>query len=259
MSNSLKVFISYSHKDTELKLMFETHLKVLSRKMPLDIWSDNQILPGTEWNNDIFAQLQASQIVMLLISPDFVASSFCYTKELEIAMENHEKKKAMVLPIYLRPGAYDNLIFTKIQTLPEPEPLVITRPRSVIEWSNPESAFVNIMNGIEKAIQYFLKAFNNLDPMARKDEIEEYLILGNHDKACNRMMDFINDFSNQRILDIRKMISYKSTLNTINEMMKNKEQESGQKIVLKEILEAREALTMNLLDLLYATLLPKAA
>ena len=114
MSNSLKVFISYSHKDTELKLMFETHLKVLSRKMPLDIWSDNQILPGTEWNNDIFAQLQASQIVMLLISPDFVASSFCYTKELEIAMENHEKKKAMVLPIYLRPGAYDNLIFTKI-------------------------------------------------------------------------------------------------------------------------------------------------
>lgn len=259
MSNPLKVFISYSHKDTDLKLLFETHLKVLARKVELDIWSDHEIIPGTEWNPSIFDELVSSQLIILLISPDFVASSFCYTKELEVAMENHERKKSVVLPIYLRPGDYDKLIFTKIQTLPEPEPLNLSKPRTITEWSNKDSALTNTMHGIEKAIEYFLREYNNLNPISRKDEIEEFIVLGNHEKACNRMMDFINDFSQEKMMDIRRIITYKSTLNTINEMMKEKEEATGQKIQLKEILEAREALTMHLLDMLYSVILNKAA
>ena len=77
----LKVFISYSHKDKRLKDKLITHLNSLIRQKYISLWYDNMILPGKEINEEIREALQESQIVLLLLSANYLTSNYCYQKK----------------------------------------------------------------------------------------------------------------------------------------------------------------------------------
>jgi internalin A len=81
----LSVFISYAHEDEPLRQQLETHLSLLRRQGLIANWHDRQILPGTEWEKEIDAHLESAQLVLLLISPDFLASDYCYEIEMKRA------------------------------------------------------------------------------------------------------------------------------------------------------------------------------
>jgi internalin A len=86
----VRAFISYSHKDDRLRAELETHLKLLQRQKVLDVWSDHRILPGTEWRGAINENLEKADLILFLVSPDFIASDYCYDIEMRRAMERHE-------------------------------------------------------------------------------------------------------------------------------------------------------------------------
>lgn len=88
----LKVFISYSHKDKRLKDKLITHLNALIRQKYISLWYDNMILPGKEIDEEIRAALQSSQIVLLLLSADYLTSNYCYQEEMEEAMNLRKEK-----------------------------------------------------------------------------------------------------------------------------------------------------------------------
>ena len=100
---SLELFYSYSHKDEELRDQLENHLAMLKREGVISGWHDRRISAGQEWDGEIDDHLNSVEIILLLVSSDFLASNYCYDIEVKRAMERHEAGEARVIPIILRP------------------------------------------------------------------------------------------------------------------------------------------------------------
>src|SRR5688572_2831891 len=98
MSLPIKVFYSYSHKDEQFRQELEAHLSALKRINIISEWHDRKITAGEEWSNAIDQNLETAQIILLLISADFLNSDYCYEIEMKRAMEKHETKEAIVIP-----------------------------------------------------------------------------------------------------------------------------------------------------------------
>jgi internalin A len=102
----VRVFYSYSHKDEPYRNELETNLKILQRQNIIESWHDRLIGPGDEWKQAIDDNLERADIVLLLISSDFIASDYCYDLEMKAALKRHDEKKARVVPIVVRDGDY---------------------------------------------------------------------------------------------------------------------------------------------------------
>src|SRR6266568_4143119 len=145
---ALEVFFSYSHKDQDLRDQLETHLSLLKNQGVISSWHDRKIIAGTEWAREIDAHLNTAQIILLLISADFLASTYCYDIEVKRAMERHNAREARVIPIILRPCDWHTAPFGKLQALPTDGKPVDSR-----SWHNKDEAFYNITKGIRKAVK----------------------------------------------------------------------------------------------------------
>ena len=139
------VFISYSHRDRKLCQELETHLSNLKRQNIIASWYDGNISPGTEWESQISEHLNRDQIILLLISADFMDSDFCYSIEMTQAIARHDANQARVLPIILRPTDWKGAPFAKLKVLP-------TDGKAVTRWPSHDDAFEDVVRGIREAI-----------------------------------------------------------------------------------------------------------
>ena len=112
------VFMSYSHKDEELRQELEKHLAGLHRQGAISSWHDRRIGPGEEIHTQISVQLDAADIILLLVSADFLASDYCYNRELKRAMERHDEATARVIPVILRPCDWQGSPFGHLNAVP---------------------------------------------------------------------------------------------------------------------------------------------
>ena len=142
----LRLFYSYSHKDEELRKELEEHLALLRRQDYIVGWHDRKIGPGQEWKDQLDKNLEDAQIILLLISPSFLASDYCYDIETRRALDRHDKGEATVIPVLLRPVDWEGAPFARLQGLP-----IDLRPVST--WTNKDEAFQNIAQGIRRAIE----------------------------------------------------------------------------------------------------------
>ncbi len=110
MSQPVTLFYSYAHQDEQLRDQFGIHLSGLRRQGLIDDWHDRKIGAGTAWEKQILAQLESAQIIVLLISSDFIASDYCYKIEMTRALERHRAGEARVVPVVLRPCMYGTRI-----------------------------------------------------------------------------------------------------------------------------------------------------
>ena len=140
------VFISYAHKDRKLRDELAVHLGNLRNQHVISDWFDGDIIPGTEWEQDILEHLRTAKIILLLISAHFMASSFCWEIELKEAIARHEAKQARVIPIVLRPTDWRDAPFAKLQALPS-----LAKP--VSRWPTHDDAFEDVIKGIRRAIE----------------------------------------------------------------------------------------------------------
>jgi internalin A len=114
----VRAFVSYSHADLEYLKELRNALSTLVRLNKLQIWDDRDIDAGDEWEKVIFQQLEESDIVLCLVSADFVASDFCYKKEFGAALEAHRKGEKTIVPIMLRKTDWKDLPLAEIQGTP---------------------------------------------------------------------------------------------------------------------------------------------
>ena len=112
------IFISYSSKDIEYKNKLMDHLTPLKRSGKASLWDDSSIDIGSEWYEEIFNNLEKADIVLCLLSSNFVASEFCSLKELEYALAAHEKGEKIIIPIRIKEVDWDDLPIAGIQGLP---------------------------------------------------------------------------------------------------------------------------------------------
>jgi hypothetical protein len=137
----LRIFISYAHHDEQLAEELRRHLSVLRRAGVVSEWYDRKIVPGVDWTRQISDQMEQSEIILLLISSDFLASDYCYDVEVVRALEKHARGEAWVIPVILRPCDWGRTAFAKLQALP-------SDAKPVTMWANRDEAFTNVANGI---------------------------------------------------------------------------------------------------------------
>jgi formylglycine-generating enzyme required for sulfatase activity len=147
---AIKLFFSYSHRDEDLRDQLAEHLSGLKRRKVISEWHDRKIGAGTEWAKEIDINLNAADIILLLVSSAFINSEYCWGVELERAMERHEAGEACVIPVILRPVVWQDAPFAKLQAFP-------TNARPVTEWQNPDAAFVNVVEGIREAVDRLMQ------------------------------------------------------------------------------------------------------
>jgi hypothetical protein len=103
---AIEVFISYSHQDQLLRTELDKHLSNLKRQNIITSWYDGNIIPGTEWEPKIMQRLKRAQIILLLVSADFMASDFCYSTEMKEAIARHDANQARRKPGTCYPDSF---------------------------------------------------------------------------------------------------------------------------------------------------------
>ena len=141
-----RVFFSYSHRDEELRNELETHLAALKRQGIIETWHDRRIGAGEDFENEISENLENADIILLLVSSDFIASEYCYGVEMSRAMERHRSGEAHVVPVILRPCLWEGLPFGRLQATP-----IDGKP--VTKFPNQDDAFLEVTKAIHTAAQ----------------------------------------------------------------------------------------------------------
>src|SRR5215470_9381349 len=94
----ISIFFCYAREDEALLNKLKTHLRPLQRQSLIDVWYDRDISAGAEWEQEISEHLNTAQIILLLVSPDFMDSDYCYSIEMKRAVERHQRGEACVIP-----------------------------------------------------------------------------------------------------------------------------------------------------------------
>ncbi len=142
------VFVSYSHKDEQYREELEVHLAMLKREGTIDVWHDRRILAGTEIDSSIDVELDNADIVLLLVSPHFLASAYCFDIEVQRAMQLRSQGKCEVIPVILRPCEWQaaNAPFSKLLAVPR-DGLPVSK------WPDKDDAYLNIVHQLRKTLQ----------------------------------------------------------------------------------------------------------
>ncbi|MCC6460424.1 MAG: leucine-rich repeat domain-containing protein [Saprospiraceae bacterium] len=151
----VKLFISYSHVDEPYKDVFKKALAPYWRQDKLEIWDDRQLLAGSRFEEEIFTRLNDADIVCLLVSPDFIASDYCFTKEMEAALLRFDAGRNRVAPIIIRPTTGWNDF--KIGQLTAGN----TDAKAVSEAANRDTAWADVAAHIFKLVDNILKNRSN--------------------------------------------------------------------------------------------------
>src|SRR2546430_17246710 len=124
---AVEIFFCYAREDEEHRKRLEKHLQALKRQEIIDMWHDRMISAKAEWSRQIDRHLNTAKIILLLVSPDFMSSDYCYSQEMLRAMERHERGDARVIPVILRPVYWQGAPFGKLQVLPTDAKAIISR------------------------------------------------------------------------------------------------------------------------------------
>jgi hypothetical protein len=142
----LTIFFSYASEDEALVKELEKQLALLKRQKRIVGWLRRSLGAGEEIDKEIAAHLNQARIILLLISPDFLASDQYWDTEVKLAVQKHDKGEACVIPILLRPtDDWKNTSFGKLQGLPK-------NGLAVTLWQNRDEAFTIVAQGIREVV-----------------------------------------------------------------------------------------------------------
>jgi hypothetical protein len=157
----VRVFFSYSHKDEELRDLIAEQLRELEREQLIEGWHDRRLMAGEMWDEQISEQLETAQIILVLVSPAFLESHYCTTREMARAIARAEANETRLVPVILRPCNWSDTPLVRFQALP-------ANARPVVEWENLQHALDLIRQGIANVVGQV----RSVEQRARKARIE---------------------------------------------------------------------------------------
>ena len=146
----LRLFYSYSHRDEAMREGLEPHLTLLRREGVIAVWHDRRIIAGQEWKGQIDRHLDEADIILLLISADFLASDYCYETEMKRALSRHGAGDACVIPVIIRSVDWIGAPFATLQALPKDA-------KPVSRWDDADDAWTDVARGIRHAAEEIRK------------------------------------------------------------------------------------------------------
>jgi TIR domain len=153
---SIRIFFCYAHEDEAFLNKIKAHLVPLQRQGLIDLWHDRDISAGTVWEQEINSHLETAQIILLLISSDFIASEYCYSIEMKLAIERHERGEARVIPVILRWVMWKQTPVGRLQALPKDGKPIMDR-----ELYTQDYALCDVAEGVYKVVAELNSKFPN--------------------------------------------------------------------------------------------------
>jgi hypothetical protein len=157
MNGSIMVFVSYAHEDKALLQALEKHLLLLRDQSLIYDWYEQDINAGIEL--EARRRLDMASIILLLVSPAFIASDYCYRTEMRRAMERHQRGTAFVIPIILRPVEWRGTVLGGLQALP-------TGGKPITTWSDRDLAFLDVVQGIRRVAEIITTRSLDIPPIS---------------------------------------------------------------------------------------------
>ncbi|MFN0304826.1 MAG: toll/interleukin-1 receptor domain-containing protein [Burkholderiales bacterium] len=155
----VEVFFSYSHRDESYRDELEVHLSMLNKEGVVSFWHDRRIGAGEEFDKEIDSSLERADIVLLLISPYFLASDYCYEIEMKRALARHEEGSCRVIPVIIHPCEWQRAPFGKLRATP-----VDGKPIS--KFPNQHDAFLAVTKDIRAAAKELKRAIPTAAPFS---------------------------------------------------------------------------------------------
>jgi hypothetical protein len=124
----------------------EKHLTMLKRNKIINTWHDRKIDAGSELDTVVDENIRAADVILLLVSVDFLDSNYCYDIEMKIALERHNKKEARVIPVILRSCDWTSSPLKGLLALPNDA-------KSVSSWNDRDAAYLDIAKGIKNVVE----------------------------------------------------------------------------------------------------------
>jgi len=140
----VQIFCHYAQEDAELFTRLKKHLISFEQPGQIAVWDDQKLAPGEEKAKEIEKYLNSANIILLLVSPDFLFSNNCVDIQ-DRAMERHEKGDAIVIPLLLRPCRWRSTALGRLQVLPRNEIPVVQ--------SDIDSIFFEVTNELAEVIK----------------------------------------------------------------------------------------------------------
>ena len=140
-----RVFYSYAHEDAKLRERLATYLAPLKHQQKIVEWYDRKIEPGSNWETEISSQLESAELILFLLSADFLASEYCFGVEVEKAMARLKRGEVRVVPILLKPCVWEESRFSQLQIIPRDAKAIASR-------SSPDEALNDVANEIRKLV-----------------------------------------------------------------------------------------------------------
>ena len=161
----MEIFVSYSHEDIEWRERVQVFLNILKQKYDSGFlaWSDVQIKVGARWEEEINAAIERSNLALLLISPDFLASDFIMREELEAI----EEREITFYGVLVRPSPwslFDRL--SAVQLANVDQPLSTLRPHAV------DRLLTDLVYDLDGRIQAFASAETSEEVTETANEVE---------------------------------------------------------------------------------------
>ena len=142
---SARAFLSYSHADEKALERLHKHLAVLRRDGSLAAWTDHAILAGDNLDDEITAQLEESDLFIAIVSPDYLASKYCYEREFQRALERAEGGAMRIVAIIIEPCDWLSTPLHKLMALPKDG-------KPISEWTNPNNAYLDVVTQLRRLL-----------------------------------------------------------------------------------------------------------
>lgn len=154
------VFFSYSHADEHLRDQLEKQLAMLKRQGVIETWHDRRIGAGQDFAHAIDQHVDKDEIILLLVSADFLASDYCYDIEMKRAMERHQAGDAIVIPVILRACDWHHAPFGKLNATPRDG-------KPITQWPDIDEAFLQVAKAVRQAAEGISGKAKPQSPLAR--------------------------------------------------------------------------------------------
>lgn len=141
------IFCSYAPEDEKYYGKLENQFTLMKTRKLITTWSTKEILGGQNRRYEIQKAFHKADLVLLLISPDFLASEELY-KQAQQALERHKRGETQIIPIMLRPvSGWESSEFGEITTLPKEE-------KAISAWGkNSDAAFASVAESIQEIVE----------------------------------------------------------------------------------------------------------
>ncbi len=140
-----EIFFSYSHHDKEYRDELEKHLAVLKHEGAIQAWHDRRIIAGDVLDDSISHHLNKADVILCLLSSNFLASRYCFDVEMQRALERHERKEARVIPVIIHPCDWIHSPLGKLRATPDDG-------KPISKFPNPHDAYLNVVQDIRSAL-----------------------------------------------------------------------------------------------------------